>query len=105
NHHGANAMTPDMRATMRDVYQRVAWKHGLDEAEMYIRDQSKFATSARYEAWADLRQKGFSYPEIAALAGWDHTTIMNGVRRYIQSIERGGREHLRLVDEVRRAAQ
>lgn len=98
-------MTPDMRAAMRDVYQRVSWKHGLEEAEIYIRDQSKFAVAARHEAWADLRQMGFSFPEIAALGGWDHTTVMSGVRRHIATIEHGGLVPQRLTAEPGRVTQ
>ena len=40
----------------------------------------KSLASARHALWALLYPRYGSYPEIAALFGVDHTTVMNGVR-------------------------
>lgn len=35
---------------------------------------------ARFRTWAHLKDLGFSFPGIGAVAGFDHTSIMNGTR-------------------------
>lgn len=75
-------MTPTQRQQMRVIFQDVADKHGLEEADLYVRDRCTAVSLARFEAWAECRARGFSFPVIAALGGWDHTSVMHGVRKH-----------------------
>lgn len=74
-------MTPDQREEMRDLFRSVANRHGLDEADLYVRDRSAPVSAARNEAWGLCRKAGYSYPVIAALGGWDHTSVMHGAEK------------------------
>ena len=75
-------MTPTQRDEMRIIFRDVADKHGMTEADLYVRDRSFAVAAARWEAWAECRARGYSFPVIAALGGWDHTSIMHGVRQF-----------------------
>lgn len=75
-------MTPDQRSAMRTIFQNVADKHGMTEADLYVRDRSTAISRARWAAWAECRARGYSLLVIAALGGWDHTSVMHGIREY-----------------------
>lgn len=75
-------MTPIQRDAMRKIFREVAGHHGFSEADLYVRDRRAELAAARNEAWGKCRKAGFSYPVIGALAGWHHTTVMNGVERH-----------------------
>lgn len=77
-------MTGKDRAEMRKIFQDTAAKHGLSEADLYVRDRRAPYVAARREAWALCYRngRGHTYEAIAALGGWDHTTIMHGVAIY-----------------------
>ncbi|MFC3060036.1 hypothetical protein [Paenirhodobacter populi] len=77
-------MNRKQREYLRDVFRAAAGRHGLTEADLYIRDQSKPLVAARHEAWAEARRSGFTLKEIASIAGWDHTSVMHGARRPVQ---------------------
>lgn len=75
-------MTPDQRDAMRVIFKDIADKHGMTEADLYVRDRCYAVSRARWAAWAECRARGYSFPVIAALGGWDHTTIIHGVREH-----------------------
>ncbi len=74
-------MTPDQRTEMRIIMRDVANDHGLDEADLYVRDRSQDKALARAHGWAKCRAAGYPFQTIADLGGWDHKTIMQGIKR------------------------
>lgn len=72
------------RMKLRQIVASVAAKHGLSEGDIYLRDRTAPMVAARHEAWAKCREAGFTLQAIAGLAGWDHTSILTGVRRFYE---------------------
>lgn len=75
-------MTPDQRIELRKIFRAVASKHGIEEADLYVRDRTNNISKARWEAWARCRIAGYSLKVIADLAGWDHTAVMHGANNH-----------------------
>lgn len=75
-------MTPDERAELRRIFREVAMRHCVDEADLYVRDKSDGICLVRNEAWSRCKDAGYSYPTIAKLAGWDHSSVMHGVKAH-----------------------
>lgn len=75
-------MTPTQRDQMRIIFQDVAARHGMTEADLYVRDRRQSVSVARFEAWSECSDRGFSLPIIAALGGWHHTSVLHGVRKH-----------------------
>lgn len=67
------------REAMRSIMRSVAECHGLTDADLYVRDRRKHIVDARHEAWTKCREAGFTFQAIAGLAGWDHTSVLQGV--------------------------
>lgn len=61
--------------------QREALAAGLPLADVMGRSQKRAAAVARWRVWRALRNEGASYPGIAASSGFDHSTILYGIRR------------------------
>ena len=74
-------MTPDQREEMRVIYRRVANDFGIEEADIYVRDRSDLVRKARWAAWDKCRRAGYSLETIAALANWNHTSVMHGIEK------------------------
>ena len=70
-----------VRRGIRDIIASVAARHGLTEADIYVRDRSAPVSAARREAWALAYAAGFSMVEIARVGGWNHSSIRHGVRQ------------------------
>ncbi len=61
-----------------------AWGSNLADAMGHSRKHS--ATRARHRVWTLLRDRtGLSYPEIGALTGHDHTTVLSAVAAWRDS--------------------
>ena len=65
-----------------DLAREVARRHGIPIYEVVGRKRNVSVCSARKELYAVLRQKALSLPEIGALLGRDHTTVLMGLRSY-----------------------
>lgn len=61
--------------------QREALAAGLPLADVMGRSRSRASVVARWRVWRTLRNEGASYPGIAACSGFDHSSILYGVRR------------------------
>lgn len=72
-------MTRQKSKPLRAIFQAIAAKHGLSEADLYVRDRLPKVVAARWQAWAECYASGYTYEAIAALAGWDATSVMHGV--------------------------
>jgi chromosomal replication initiation ATPase DnaA len=68
------------RDHMRDIMRQVAARHGLTEADLLIHDRNAHYVRARREAWQIMRSAGYTYAEIGAISGRDHTTILHSVQ-------------------------
>ena len=74
NHHNA-------RRIVRSALSEAAEVRGMTEADLLVRDKHKRAVEARHEAWAKCRRLGLTLEAIAAVGGWDHTTVRNGAMK------------------------
>ena len=82
-------MTPRERRSMKIA--QICDRHGVTLDEMMGRSRLPHVCSARNEAYVMLREEKLSYPKIGKIFGRDHTTVINGVKRYIGG-EHGKRE-------------
>lgn len=65
-----------------EVAQAVCREYGVTEDRVFGGDRQAWPTAARHRIWMLIRHTlGLSYPEIAIMFDYDHTSIMNGVRR------------------------
>ena len=65
-----------------DLARRTAAEQRVRLRVLLSHDRHRAAAAARRRFWALLRWNlGLSYPEIGASLGFDHTTILSGVRK------------------------
>lgn len=74
------------RDAIRAIFRAVAHCHGCNEADIYVRDKAAEMAQMRWAAWASCRLAGFSLPAIAAVGGWDHTSVMHGIKRHNEAV-------------------
>lgn len=86
--------TADGRSlTISELVAVVAAKHGVHAGDIMSKSRRREIAYARFEVWWTLRQRGgvWSYPNIARHWGYDHTSILFGVRKWSQILaERAG---------------
>ncbi len=73
---------------MERITSRVAMEYKVRPAEMRGPDRHKQFVEARWVAWAEMVDRGYSYPQIGRFFGRDHSTVMHGVRRAREMKER-----------------
>ena len=59
-----------------------AARHAVTPEAIEGRGRTGAVAAARAAVWCWLRARGWSYPEIGAAWGRDHTTIMSAVRKH-----------------------
>lgn len=79
-HAGRNA-TPEMYAEMVTTAATAA---GIRPARVFGSDQTREASHIRHRIWATLRDRGEGLLSIAAVSGFDHSTIIYGIRGHRQ---------------------
>lgn len=73
---------PVFRAELDRLCDLLGRQFAVTPADLLCGDRSKQLTLARWALWFCLRERyGLSYPELARMLGYDHTTILHGVRR------------------------
>ena len=70
--------SPDTKAAILPVLDR----HGLTWPQLIARNNHMTHVNARAEIYVLLRERKWSYLQIAKLVSRDHTTIINSVQRY-----------------------
>ena len=70
--------SPETKRAILPVLDR----HGLTWPQLIARNNCMAYVNARAEIYALLRERGWSYLQIAKLVSRDHTTIINSVQRY-----------------------
>jgi hypothetical protein len=71
--------SPDTKAAILPVLER----HSMTWAQIIERNNTRPRIRARSEVYVLLRERGWTYWQIAKLVGGrDHTTIVNSVQRY-----------------------
>ena len=68
--------------------------------EIPAKCRTKSVVRARWTGWLALRLEGLSWSEIGRVTGHDHTTVMVGVRKLVQSAERDESERTRLCSTL-----
>ena len=77
-----------MCAAWHPIAAEVANRHGVTVTEMLSGWRTVSLRQARFEFWWVLSQRGASLAEIGRrTGGYDHTTIMHGVRQWAARIE------------------
>lgn len=96
-------MLPNSERTWLDVARDAAHAEGVALHHVLSRSRSAPVARARHRAWAELRAHGYSYPWIGEGWGYDHTSVMAGVRAHV--VKHPGFELWgRVVDASRGAA-
>ena len=67
---------------MRDHFDAAAAEAGLTLAQLRSRRRDKIAYEARQNAYAACRADGFTLTQIADYVNRDHTSVLNGLRRW-----------------------
>lgn len=70
------------KAGVAGINAMVAAKYGLKPHEMKTRRRSNTYTHPRYEVMYLAKEEGHSLSQIGRFYGFDHTTVMNGIRRH-----------------------
>jgi hypothetical protein len=66
---------------VRQIAAQIAASHGVPDYLIFGETLLTKVVRARHEFWRQLREAGFSYPQIGRWAGRDHSTVILGVRR------------------------
>ena len=75
-------MTPGLTTQMRDMMLEAADRCGVPAHRLIADCKQRDVTAARREWFYDLVVvAGYSYSEIGLRAGFDHTSVMYGVRK------------------------
>lgn len=72
------------RHQLRTIMRAACARHGVSEADILVRDRTARIVAARWEAWADCWRAGETYTAIAAVGGWDHTSVAHGVKAHLR---------------------
>ena len=87
---GSVAIKPYKRKA-RDVLEDVAAEHGISVAILTGGSRIKKIAYARFQAAYEIRQLGFSYPNVARFVGHeDHTSTIHAVKRWAEYLANGG---------------
>lgn len=78
-------MTPAQET--RQIIADIAAKHRVPVAGIMGTSRRRKYAWPRQEAYAAVRdERGLSYPQIGAIFGRDHTSVLTGVRRYRERV-------------------
>ena len=76
-----DALAPSVRA----IVQHEAVTAGLMPVMLFHHIRSPTYVRARRAVWVRLRELGWSYPEIGRAFGYDHTTVLNALKKPSQT--------------------
>ena len=80
----------------REIIRAVAAKHKLQPYDLLGHDRFGHFVAARREAMLRLREAGFSYPQIGAFLGRDHSTVVFHVNQAMRQRKlRYARDYMR----------
>lgn len=65
-----------------ETAQEIALKHRVRLEDMLGGDRHMAPSLARHAFWLELRRIAYSLPQIGALFGVHHTTVMSALRRF-----------------------
>lgn len=72
-----------LRASWRELVAQIAGKHGVSVRDLLAGRRVPSLVDARHELWWHLNRRGVSLAEIGRrTGGYDHTSVMYGVRRW-----------------------
>lgn len=70
-----------LRVVARELAEQAGAALGVDAADVLGSGRSRTLVVARHAVWLALRRRGHSYPEIGRACGYDHTSVLEAVRR------------------------
>ena len=80
-----DSIAPDQITNMQRAHKHltdVVRQYGVGERDILSKARFRHIVLPRFDWWHRCRQDGLSLPQIAAIADRDHTSILNGLRRY-----------------------
>jgi chromosomal replication initiation ATPase DnaA len=75
------------RVTIRDLCTEVCARRGLTFAELMEKTHAHRISRARHEVMWLASEAGKSLPEIGRFFGFDHTSVLHGVRAHRRRIQ------------------
>lgn len=72
---------PDPQAWIDAVHEALKENPSLKEVKVLAGDRRAKYAQVRWRAWKTLRTAGYSVFGIAVISGFDHTTVLHGLRR------------------------
>ena len=69
---------PVVIQAVRDKVREASWRFGCEPWEIDGNGRARQISRARQWVMFEVRERGFSYPEIGKAMGRDHTTIISG---------------------------
>lgn len=91
----------DVKGALRNATAAVCKSMGIRRSMLWGRDRGGRLPIARQVVWHAVRSNtGASYPELGKLTGYDHTTVLYGIRRVGQMLEEGNKFVTRLIEDV-----
>ena len=67
---------------MKAIAARVLVKHGKHWTDVFSTSRKQEICQVRFEIWSDMKDAGYSLPQIGRLFNKDHTTVLSGIRNY-----------------------
>ena len=90
---------------LRRDLEAIASLHGMTFEQTLRKERFRVFMNARRDCYAYLREQGWSFPEIGALYGRDHTTVMwslcDDAEKQAIRAERGRQQHLKTMERRR----
>lgn len=83
NDRGKPGTISKMPTVMQQVTDRVAREYGMDPRELRGSSRTSDLHQPRRVIWCELRERGYSFPQIGRFFGRDHTSIKHGVDKYL----------------------
>jgi chromosomal replication initiation ATPase DnaA len=78
----AHKSPPDTRAEIMAIVDTVAQAHGLSHADILGPSRYANIVRARHECFGMASEDGFTATEIGRAMNRDHTSVLNGVRKW-----------------------
>ena len=72
----------NLPAPLRELVAEICARYLIAVDQVLSRDRRAATALARHHIWHELRERGWSYPQIGELFRRDHSTVMQGVSSF-----------------------
>ena len=74
------------RAAINRAIEQVAYNHNLDVKTLMQPCRFKHVVYARWDLWDTMLKIGAPYAEIARVTGYDHSTVIHGIKLFRKGV-------------------